>query len=180
MKTLRWETDRELLFAAVEGNEAATSEIVELLSNDGIRQAWRYLGSLEDAEDIVQESFMKLWQSYRDFKGDAKLKTYFYTIVQRACFDQLKKNRQAWDHGDFDFDTIVDQNSTDRTQTSDDAQRLMQAIHQLPPKQRIAIILWAYYDNTAEEIGLKLEMSKNAVDQLLHRAKASLRHNFVH
>jgi RNA polymerase sigma-70 factor (ECF subfamily) len=179
LKTLRWETDRELLFAAVEGNVAATTEIVELLSNDGIRQAWRYLGSIEDAEDIVQESFMKLWQSYRDFKGDAKLKTYFYTIVQRACFDQLKKNRQQWDLGDFDFDTLMSENSNN-SQEERDADGMMKAIHQLPPKQRIAIILWAYYDNTAEEIGQKLEMSKNAVDQLLHRAKANLRLNFVH
>jgi RNA polymerase sigma-70 factor (ECF subfamily) len=60
----------------------------------------------------------------------------------------------------------------------EETNKMKSAIHILPPKQRIAIVMWAYYDNTSEEIATKLEMNKNAVDQLLFRAKANLKKYF--
>ncbi len=174
MKTKQWNNDQELLTAAVGGSSLATSELVLLLSDDAIRLAWRIMGTNQDAEDVVQSAFFKLWKNHEHFKGEAKLKTYFYTIVQRECFNALKKNKNHWNLDDLHeiSEEISDANY------SEDAGELKSAIHRLPPKQRLAIVMWAYYDNTAEEIGEQLEMNKNAVDQLLFRAKANLKKYF--
>lgn len=177
MKTRRWEDDKELLASAVGGNSLATTELLQMLSNDAIALAWRLMGTMSDAEDVVQESYLKLWKNYQHFHGEAKLKTYFYTIVQRQCFDQLKKNHKQWSQVDIDLDTIVSEVSLIDSKI-EETNKMKSAIHILPPKQRIAIVMWAYYDNTSEEIATKLEMNKNAVDQLLFRAKANLKKYF--
>ena len=175
MNTILWRNDQEVLSAAVGGNSLATKEIVLLLSNDAIRLAWRIMGTRQDAEDIVQTAFLKLWKNHDHFQGDAKLKTYFYTIVQRECFDTLKKNKNHWNIDEVD--ETISEDFADPID-SDDTSELKSAIHILPPKQRLAIVMWAYHDNTAEEIGEQLEMNKNAVDQLLFRAKANLKKYF--
>jgi RNA polymerase sigma-70 factor (ECF subfamily) len=177
LKTLRWENDRELLASAVAGNSMAAAELVLILSNDAIALAWRIMGTMQDAEEVVQEAFLKLWKNHQHFHGDAKIKTYFYTIVQRQCFDQLKKNQKQWNQVDIELDTIISDESFEESNV-EEANKMKSAIHILPPKQRIAIVMWAYYDNTAEEIATKLDMNKNAVDQLLFRAKANLKKYF--
>lgn len=169
-----WSNDKELLAAAVGGSAVATAEIVLLLSDDAIRLAWRIMGTNHDAEDVVQSAFYKLWSNHQYYKGEAKLKTYFYTIVQRECFNALKKNKYHWNQEEVAEITEV---SIDESNT-DEIGKLKSAIHQLPPKQRFAIVMWAYYDHTAEEIGAQLELNKNAVDQLLFRAKANLKKYF--
>ena len=163
-----------MLTAAVGGNTLATAEIILLLSDDAIRLAWRIMGTNQDAEDVVQSAFFKLWRNQEFFKGEAKLKTYFYTIVQRECFNALKKNKN---HSSLDDLAEISEVSNDFRDV-DRAGELKSAIHLLPPKQRLAIVMWAYYDKTAEEIGEQLEMNKNAVDQFLFRAKANLKKYF--
>ena len=177
MKTIRWENDKELLASAVAGNSLATTELLQILNDDAIALAWRIMGTMQDAEDVVQEAYLKLWKNHQHFHGEAKIKTYFYTIVQRQCFDQLKKNHKQWSQIDVDLDTIISE-ETVKESNVDEANKMKSAIHILPPKQRIAIVMWAYYDNTSEEIATKLEMNKNAVDQLLFRAKANLKKYF--
>jgi RNA polymerase sigma-70 factor (ECF subfamily) len=174
LNSKQWTNDKELLAAAVAGNTLATAEVILLLSDDAIRLAWRMMGTNQDAEDVVQSAFFKLWRNQEFFKGDAKLKTYFYTIVQRECFNALKKNKK---HSNLDDLDEISEASYEFSHT-DETGQLKSAIHLLPPKQRLAIVMWAYYDKTAEEIGEQLEMNKNAVDQLLFRAKANLKKYF--
>lgn len=170
----RWASEKNLLQDAVLGNVVATKELVNLLSADAIRLAWRLVGSSEKAEEIVQDAFMKLWVSYQQFSGDSSLKTYFYTIVKRCSYDVLKKDQHHWE---------LDENIEEFAQISssleiDEEKHIKSMVHALPPKQRIAIVLWAYYDYSIEEIGQHLEMNANAVNQLLFRAKANLKKRY--
>lgn len=176
-----WQSDRQLLQRALEGHKPSSALIVQRLTPDAYGLAWRMLGKREDAQDLVQDAFIRLWRAGGSFSGEASLRTYFHTLVTRLCIDHLRKNSK---HSGLEFDDGIAESAylddgQYEAQLDDlyevDAELLKESLNALPSKQRMALVLWAYYDKTAEEIAVTLEMNKNSVDQLLFRAKNNLK-----
>jgi RNA polymerase sigma-70 factor (ECF subfamily) len=135
--------------------------------------AWQILRNQADAEDVVQEAFLLLWRSSENFEGNSSLKTYFTKIVMNECYSFIRKNPKyaetevTNDHqeesSNFEFDLRLNQ------------QIVQQALDTLTAKQRMVLVLWAFHDMTASEIGQVMNLNKNSVDQLIWRAKTALR-----
>lgn len=167
--------ERDLLGRASSGNAQASKELILMLTPPAFSLAWRMLGSKEDAEDIVQEAFVRLWRNANSFSGNSKLLTYFYSIVNNLCLDKIKSNsRASFD----DFDENVHGYAESLELEMHDFSRvecIQKAVDTLTPKQRMVIMMWAYQDLTAQQIGIVMNMSKNGIDQLLYRAKLKLK-----
>jgi RNA polymerase sigma-70 factor (ECF subfamily) len=133
------------------------------------------LNDRNDAEDIVQEAFIRLWKSASKFNGKSKLLTYFYSIVRNLCLDKLRlKQRdlfEEYDETKHHTDDQVDLAGLEAYESKD----LQNALSTLSPKQRTALLMWAYEEKTAQQIGEVLGANKNAIDQLLYRAKLRLK-----
>jgi len=167
--------DRDLLYLAVGGDEQAARQIIQMLSSHAYGLAYKMLANQADAEDVLQDAFIRLWKGAHLFSGQSKLSTYFYTIVSRVCLNKLKASpKNIFEEFDetshpveesIEFDLIEQQNKND----------IQKALNSLTPKQRLAIVMWSQEGLTAQQIGEVLHMTKNGVDQLLHRAKAQLR-----
>jgi RNA polymerase sigma-70 factor (ECF subfamily) len=180
----RWRAPREdgwaLWQRACEGDPGSARSLVQLLTPTALALARQMLGKPEDAEDAVQESFLRLWSARPEDLHGAQLSTYFNTIVLNRCRTQLVRRRELTMAPD---DLVVLQ---DLQQTHTDAagtqawdavtpQQLLDTLAQLPARQRLALAMWAYADASAADIAQALAIDANSAHQLLHRARAGLR-----
>ena len=169
-----WQSDRGLWEEASGGNARAVRRLVEQLTPKAHALAWRMLGNTHEAEDVVQDAFIKLFASHT-FEGRSSLGTYFHTIVSRLCLDRLKAHRTR-ELQDDDLSELADEFEPGQLLSQKEAQgKVRQALARLKPRQRLAMVLWAYQDATAEEIAVTMDLEVNAAHQLLHRAKQNMK-----
>mgnify|MGYP000023216405 FL=1 len=166
-------SEKKLLLLAKKGEVLAVKYLMNLLLKPGHAIAWRILRNQADAEEVVQEAVFQLWRSAEQFEGKSSLKTYFTKIVIRECHSLLK-----YRHKKESFDTLNETHEEIAPFQIDlrlHQEIIQHSLEKLSSKQRMALVLWAFHDMTAEEIGQVMDLNKNAVDQLLWRAKVSLR-----
>lgn len=156
----------------MEMDNEAVLRFFDLYADDAFRLAYSYLGSRPDAEDVVQDVFVKLIRSDIKFtKG--KEKTYILTMTANACKDVLKSGRVVFS---APFDDAIEVSSDDKTDEKDSD--LFAAVSELPEKLRIAIHLHYYEGYSIKEIADILDIAPSAVSMRLTRAKECLRKHF--
>lgn len=165
---------------ACNGDPGSARSLVQLLMPGALAMARQMLGRQEDAEDAVQESFLRLWSARPEDSRGAQLSTYFNTIVLNRCRTQLVRRRElGMEPADLAALQDQQQSLADGAEVgalaSVTPQRLLDALARLPARQRMAIAMWAYADASAADIGQALEIDANSAHQLLHRAKGGLR-----
>ena len=175
--------DWALWRAACAGDAASAASLVRALTPQAYGLALRLLGRREDAEDAVQESFLRLWRAAPQGDRGARLSTYFNTIVINRCRTALVGRRELAVEADALRD--LQDARQDDTETPPHPMaglgadgphaRLHDGLLRLPPRQRMAVAMWAFADASVPEIARALELEPNAAHQLLHRAKAALR-----
>ena len=163
--------------AACAGDQASASALVRRLTPQAYALAMQLLGRREDAEDMVQEAFLRLWRARPSDAHGAALATYFNTIVINRCKSWLTRRREL----SIDPEQLLE--LADAGQDAEppgalaplSAATLAAAMARLSPRQRMALAMWAYADADVPAIARALELDANAAHQLLHRAKTALR-----
>jgi len=147
-------------------------------------------GSAEDAEDVTQEVFIRVFESVSSFKGESKFSTWVYRITVSKAMDHIRKKKtkkrfafiQAF-YGKND-EPIIDPPDFFHPgigmENKENAVVLFKAMEQLPPNQKIAFVLNKVEGLSYQEIGEVMKISDSAVDALLHRAKTNLRKILEH
>jgi len=169
--------DFELLTRAHKGDALAARLLVMRLSTPAHRLAWRMLGDRALAEDVVQEGLEKLFR-IQQYQGDARLSTYFHTLVSRLCLDRLRALDPVRVEAELTPGAEDPDPGPDPEQAASQLEQVsavQRAIQRLAPRQRMAVALWAYHDFSVADIAHALQIERNAADQLLHRAKARLK-----
>ena len=177
------DTDWALWRQACAGHEASATELVHRLTTCAYRLALQMLGKPEDAQDVVQESFLRLWRSQPSDSHGAQLSTYFNAIVINRCKTQMVRRRELSLDDEVLAELVDDLQQSQSSHGQDGLAalsnaQLQQALASLPARQRLAIAMWAYGDAEVGEIAHTLRIDNNATHQLLHRAKRSLRSKF--
>ena len=174
--------EHALTAAARAGDERAFGALVEPYRRALEVHCYRMLGSLHDAEDVVQEAILKAWRSLARFEGRASVQTWLYRIATNACLDELdRRPRRA--------EPVVDPYPDERLADAvapvvDPAARYAQregielafltAIQRLPGRQRAVLILRDVLGWSAAEIAELLASSRPAVNSALQRARATI------
>ncbi len=183
-------TDAELMSRTAAGDEVAFRELVERYQQAVFGTCYRMLGSsYQDAEDLSQAVFVKVFRAAGSYRPEALFKTWLMTIVRNTVFTQLKKNRRRreresdWHHADDDAEPdYPDHETSDASQIAEKKELmriLSNAIHELPPPQRMALILRQYEEMDYEEIARVQGTTVSAVKSLLFRAREQLRQTVV-
>src|SRR3989338_7426035 len=85
--------ENELIQQARSGDIKSFSALVEIYQERAVHIAYSFLGNFEDARDIAQEAFVKVYESLQSFKAESKFYTWFYRILVNACKDFLRKKK---------------------------------------------------------------------------------------
>ena len=171
--------DWALWHKACAGHAPSATELVRALTPQAHGLAMQMLRKTEDAQDVVQESFLRLWSSQPSDTMGAQLATYFHTIVLNRCRTYLTRRREFGIEDDALQQMAEDQQRDDTSHDTElpraSAAELQRAMASLRPRQRMALGMWAYADADVADIARALEIEVNAAHQLLHRAKVALR-----
>jgi RNA polymerase sigma-70 factor (ECF subfamily) len=176
----------EALCASVAAREdGAFDALVERYQARAYRLAWSLLRDAEDARDLSQEAFLRVYQSAGRFRGDARFSTWFYRILVNLCLDH-RRRRRWWQRAraherDEDERALVERQPTrepDPGQRASEEQtmtRLWAAVDRLSPQQRAAVVLSVQEQLSTPEIAAVLQCSEPTVRVHLHRAVQALR-----
>lgn len=171
--------DEELMELVKAGDHAAFAVLVKRYSSMFAALAYRVLADSRDAEDVVQDCFVKLWrkpQAYNPERG-AKFTTWFYRVVYNASIDAKRKTKRVMP---LEIDVAEDRASqSERLVEQERAEMLEAAIQALPERQQAALNLCYYQDVPQKEAAEILGIGLKALESLLSRAKATLKKTFA-
>ena len=166
--------DAELLARFSKGDRAAALALTSRLAPVVFAQAFRMLGDRAEAEDVTQESLLRLWKAAPGWDATrAKITTWLYRVTSNLCIDRLRKsNRNSGD----EVPEVADETpGIDlKLQATARAQALQHALQTLPDRQRQAMILRHIEDLSNPEISDIMEISVEAVESLVSRGRRAL------
>jgi RNA polymerase sigma-70 factor, ECF subfamily len=169
------DADDELVRRMALGDQGACAGLLER-HLDRIRAlAQRMLGNADDANDVAQDTFLRAWQQAPDWQtGRARFSTWLYRVTLNLCRDRLRARRPE---ANVDTDELVDAAPSPESLADHDqlVARLDLALHRLPLRQREALVLFHDHGLAQAEIAASLELSVEAVESLLARARRTLR-----
>jgi len=171
----RTAVDPELAERGRRGEPAAFGELVRLTMRRAFSVAWRILRQREDAEDVVQESYMVLLEKFETYDPKRAFEPWFMRIVLNRSLNALKARRvRRAEPIPLDAPAPGDPPAA-AYQRAEEARRLERALAALPERQRLIVRLFELEDLTSGEIGRMLGLSDATVRWHLQRARASLR-----
>ncbi|GAB3553771.1 RNA polymerase sigma factor [Spirosoma fluminis] len=178
-------TESELIATLQTGSETAFRQFVETYQKKVYNLAFRLVGDRDEADDIAQEVFVEVYQTIRQFRGDAKLSTWLYRITTTQALAHLRKcqakKRFAFVTSLFGssnevlYDPPATENPGRQLEQSEETTMLLKAIDHLPDTQRAAFTLHYIEGLPYKDIADVLQTTVSAVESLLHRAKRQLR-----
>jgi len=165
-------TDDELMARMVTGDISALGELVRRHQTRAWSVALRYLGDRSAAEDLVQDTFLTLFDKASQYRPRGQFVAYLFRVLAHKAIS-LKRRPTAGEFLDGDHaDTRADvAQELDLAARKDRVQR---ALTRLPERQRIAMILRFYEELSYEEIASALGTSPRSVEGLLSRARDTL------
>lgn len=173
-----------LMLRVKEGDERAFERLVEIHQNAVIGTVYRMLNSVDDAHDIAQQVFIRVWRSAPRYEVSAKFTTWLYTITRNLVFNETRRRsrrkevsieQENEDDPPKHFADHSEPGADENLEKAEFHDALDRAIEALPEKQRLAVILRGKQDLPYEEICAILKMSLPAVKSLLFRARNELR-----
>ncbi len=177
--------DSELITKLQQRDERAFVQLINHYKDMVIRLAYGFLQDYQEAEDIMQEVFVAVYENIIHFRKESNLKTWIYRITINKSINQ--KRKMKWKNmvnriEDYFFyvNKITDSSSPQKILLQNEqSQAIEKALAQLPENQRIAFVLHKYEDIPHAEIAQIMNLSIPAVESLIHRAKLNLQ-KFLH
>lgn len=165
--------EHELIQKCCDGNRIAYREFYELYVGELLAIAFRYMKSKQEAEDVIQDSFIKAFKSLASFDRQASLKTWLTRIVINTSLNKLRKqyNKQQWNN----IDEIEDIKYSTLTLDNYNYNELVSFIQQLPVGCQSVFNLYAIEGYSHREISEMLMINQGTSKSQYHRAKLLLR-----
>jgi RNA polymerase sigma-70 factor (ECF subfamily) len=162
------------------GNLAAFDALVARHQRRFYTMVYRWVMHKQDAEDIVQDAFLKLWSGKARWKSDRKARfvTWFYRILYNQAMDALRSRKRATAELVDDI-PAGDLSAEDEEAAQQEQKILRDALCLLPENQRVAVNLFYFEDMSQKQIAAMMGISVKALESLLSRAKAGLRERIV-
>jgi len=172
-------TDESLMERVKRGDHQAFAQLVERHTGLFYSAAYRMCNDVQEAEDTVQDAFLKLWQRpevFDPYKG-AKFTTWFYRVVTNLAIDKGRKKKPQAGADVLDFMADKAPLADEQLEGQEKEDVLEAAISQLPGRQKVALNLCFYEGLSNKEAAEVLGVGVKGLESLLMRAKKALRDN---
>lgn len=180
-------SDEVLCEGVAAGDDVAFERLVERYQQRTFRLAWSIVRDAEEARDLSQEAFVRLFQVARTFRGRARFSTWFYRLVVNLCLDHRRKHR--WWHQVFAREergpegesSLDEQPEAPRADPADvlgrerTLARVWDAAGRLSPQQRAVLVLHVQEELPMSEVASVLGCAEATARVHLHRALSTLR-----
>jgi RNA polymerase sigma-70 factor, ECF subfamily len=167
------------------GDQEAFRDLVERHSRSVFRLAYRLTGHEHDAEDVVQDTFLKAYRQLRQFESRSSFATWLYRITVNCAHDLLRQRPRAGTRPSLDDETAnLGASLADGSAASDPARELARrqidarvraALAELTAQERAAFIMRHYEGLSIDEIGRALDLGTSAAKHSVFRAVRKLR-----
>lgn len=175
--------DSELMRAVQGGDRAAFDALVERHSRYVLNILYKYLHNRDEAEDLAQEVFLRVYTKRDSYEPLARFTTWLYTIAANLCLNHIRDRRRAgevslqgigsdssqWEPADTT--SIIPSHTIDGREMRD---VVWKALDELPDQQRMAIILYRFEEMSYQEVADTLGVSISALKSLIFRARGTL------
>ncbi|WP_442051345.1 RNA polymerase sigma factor SigW [Paenibacillus sp. 2TAB19] len=175
---------------SLKGDQGAFAELVSLYQDKLFHMAYRMLNNRQESEDVVQDTFLRVYKNLDRYDETLKFSTWIYRIATNLCIDRLRKRKPVYsldaessEHEGLDGYSMIP--SDDRTPETEmllsDTQRIIhQAIETLPPKYKTVMTLRYMQDLSLQEIGDIMDMPVTTIKTRVHRGREFLRKKLEH
>jgi RNA polymerase sigma-70 factor (ECF subfamily) len=190
-----FDSDESRLAAlARNGDRKAFAEIVKRYQNKIMKLGFRMLNQRQEAEDVAQETFFKVYSNLHRYDVTQKFSTWIYRVATNICIDRLRRRKEQ-----ISLDVAGSEPSNDNTnrelqlkisnkwQTPENQVilselqgQVQQAVQQLPDKYRLAIVLRYMQELSLQEISEVLDIPLPTVKTRIHRGREVLRKKLEH
>jgi RNA polymerase sigma-70 factor, ECF subfamily len=168
----------DLIQQAVRGSQPAFRAIVEVNQGFVYAVAFRFVNDEQEAEDITQEVFVRLWKNLHTYKPEVKLTTWLYKIVTNRCLDFLKSRHGQQRKNKVDVAAqhdLTNHSTPEKEFQQEELSRIIYAAaDELTPKQKAVFILRDLEGLTPEEVSEALSMSAGNVKSNLFHARQKM------
>lgn len=181
--------DELLVQRAKQGDPEAFSELVSLYEKKVYNLAYRLTGNHQDAEDMYQEAFLRVYRMLPDFRGDASFSTWLYRIVSNTCVDELRRRKRQrtvsinaaveTNDGEMERELPSDEDTPEDQLQRVEVRHLVQyGLEGLDEEFRLVLVLRYVnelsYNQIAEATGLPLGTVKSRLNRALKALKEKL------
>lgn len=143
------------------------------------RVAFRMMGNAQDAEDLVQEAYLKLWNKRNDLTEIANAEAYCVTLIKNLCYDVLRTNRLEEDNRQpEELNTATNTSLAKEIEQRDEVEQIHKLISVLPEQQRKVMLLRDVKECSFEEIEKITGLNTINIRVLLSRARKRIREQF--
>jgi RNA polymerase sigma-70 factor, ECF subfamily len=179
-------TDYQLIINAQKGDMAAFEELVYRHDKHVLNIAKSFRNSDEDAKDIYQEVFLRVYRGLKNFQFKSEFTTWLFRITTNVCITHQTRTK-SYDSIDRELsndedsattfaDTLTDGKSTDEMAVGSDISKYVKnALDDLPPKQKLAFTLKYYEEYKIREIAVMMQCTEGAVKKYLFMATHRMR-----
>jgi RNA polymerase sigma factor (sigma-70 family) len=181
---MRYEDDQIYIQAILAGDTAAFAHLVNKHKTMAFNIAYRLLKSREEAEEVMQDSFLKIFHALKEFRGDAAFSTWMYRIIYNQSISRLRKKKlpvHSYDDENFEWmepaDTLQE---LEKLHASEQKKYVAEAIGRLPGDDANIVSLFYMNESSVEEISEITGLSQSNVKVKLFRARKRLYEELNH
>ena len=171
-------SDQEIIDSVRKGNEADYSIIVDRYKNKAFSLLKRMLKNEFDAEEVLQDCFLKAYHSLGSYKGESKFSTWFYRIAYNTALTKLASKKRKIETEMSSLDNhlnLVNENDNIVAEKEDLTKFINNLVSRLPERHAAIINLFYLDEMSCEEISEVMNISVSNVKVMLHRSRNALK-----
>lgn len=176
--------ENEIIRDIKKGNVGLFSKVIDIYKNKVFALAYKFTNDYDEAQDLSQEIFIKIFNNISKFRFQCSLSTWIYKTATNKCIDHTRKKKVQISslNEDFSHEDSLDIKLNSRKSTpeeiviSDEEQReVHKIIYKLPDNYKTVIIMYHFNEMSYKEISKALEISQKTVETRLYRARRLLK-----
>ncbi len=170
--------EQELIDKIINGDSQSFAQVVDRHKNLVYSLALRMLKNPEEAEEVSQDTFIKVYTALNSFKGDSKFSTWIYRIAYNTCLDHIKKNKKRYDQ--LELNEVTEnkveslQNALDTMIVEERAEIIKSCLNHLPSEDAALLTLFYFEERNLKEIEKIMKLTVNTLKVRLFRARKKM------